>query len=247
MKQKATYAILAVLMIAGYLTGYVSVFLLDSKINMVAKVTLPFITYILMLLVIWLNKDKLVEFNIDKTSFLVLLVVCIMLAWKYTLYYFIGVFMFIPILYLIVEFQKKRLEFHQSFFITRIIGIIFCIFIPLVLFALIRNKGFEIEKLEGFVINAGLFGVVFEEFLFRGLLWKCLRNLGMEEYKIVVTQAILFWLAHYNLLLAGSLSFWTTIPLLGIVLGILVFRSKSLTSSIVAHFLYNLFVSFIKN
>ncbi len=75
-----------------------------------------------------------------------------------------------------------------------------------------------------------------------------LRDRGLAESRIVLFQAILFWLAHYHLLFDGSLSFWASLPFVSVVLGLLILHSKSLAISTSTHFLYNFLVGiFIKS
>jgi membrane protease YdiL (CAAX protease family) len=81
---------------------------------------------------------------------------------------------------------------------------------------------------------------VFEEVIFRGALWVYLRSLGLSERTTFFVQAFLFWIAHPRFLFLGDwYSFWVAAPCIAILLGLLVWRSKSLTPSVLAHFLFN--------
>jgi membrane protease YdiL (CAAX protease family) len=88
-----------------------------------------------------------------------------------------------------------------------------------------------------------LFFVLYEELLFRGLLWMYLEKLKLSDLKILFVQALLFWIVHLNQM--SSASFWVLLPLLGLWLGFLVLRSKSLIPSISTHFVYNFIVYLI--
>jgi membrane protease YdiL (CAAX protease family) len=94
------------------------------------------------------------------------------------------------------------------------------------------------------IFIGGLWGVLYEEILFRGVLWMILRDRGYSETKILVVQAALFWLAHLNLISRSS--FWVILPLFSLWLGFLVLRSKSLTPSTWVHFIYNLSVNLFR-
>jgi membrane protease YdiL (CAAX protease family) len=86
-----------------------------------------------------------------------------------------------------------------------------------------------------------------EEVTFRGLLWMWLRSRNWPEVRIVVVQAILFWLAHTKYLLAEPVAFWVVVPLLSMLLGIIVWRTRSITPSAIAHICINVCWSIIVN
>jgi len=80
---------------------------------------------------------------------------------------------------------------------------------------------------------------VIEEPLFRGFLWGWLSKLNWKGHWIWLTQAGLFWLGHIYYLGAYPYSFWITVPLGGLVLGALAWRSKSIGTSMIGHGLIN--------
>ncbi|MBK9210305.1 MAG: CPBP family intramembrane metalloprotease [Anaerolineales bacterium] len=107
-----------------------------------------------------------------------------------------------------------------------------------------------IQKAELFVSNTVFIDAFFwanppfvmvDEFLFRGFLWKLLRDFGFTENKIIYTQSFLFWSFHFYL---EPIIFWIFLPLISILLGFLTSRAKSITPSIFLHLLHNVF-SFI--
>ncbi|NOT06500.1 MAG: CPBP family intramembrane metalloprotease [Anaerolineales bacterium] len=62
--------------------------------------------------------------------------------------------------------------------------------------------------------------------------------------KIVILQAILFWISHVYAF--NNLTFfWITTPMVSIFLGIIVWRSKSITPSTIAHLLINMLLGFV--
>jgi membrane protease YdiL (CAAX protease family) len=79
---------------------------------------------------------------------------------------------------------------------------------------------------------------MYEELLFRGLLWMFLEKLKLSGLKILFIQALLFWIVHLNT--TSRAPFWVLLPPFGLWLGFLVLRSKSLIPSISTHFVYNL-------
>jgi hypothetical protein len=76
-----------------------------------------------------------------------------------------------------------------------------------------------------------------EEPLFRGFLWGYLRDLGWKEKWILIFQAFLFWTIHINYW--NKFPFIILLPFLGLLLGILAWRSRSIATSMAAHAGYN--------
>lgn len=83
--------------------------------------------------------------------------------------------------------------------------------------------------------------ILVEEVIFRGLLWLFLINLGWQELKIIILQAILFWISHVYHMFTFPFLFWVIIPIISILFGIFVWKSRSLTPSTMAHILFNFY------
>jgi hypothetical protein len=79
-----------------------------------------------------------------------------------------------------------------------------------------------------------------EEVIFRGLLWMCLEEFGWSELLIIIVQALLFWIFHIYYMFSDPILFWLEVPIASVLLGILVWKYKSITPSSVAHILFNL-------
>lgn len=79
------------------------------------------------------------------------------------------------------------------------------------------------------------YAAVSEEPLFRGFLWGSLEKLGWKSVWIWLVQVGLFMLAHIYYLKLAPVSFWFIVPVGALVLGALVWRSKTLASSLAAH------------
>jgi membrane protease YdiL (CAAX protease family) len=102
------------------------------------------------------------------------------------------------------------------------------------------KKSLSFQSVITAVFQAQLALIVFEELIFRGALWAFLRDLGLKEHIVFFLQAFLFWISHHNYGLRDNpYLFWIAIPLAAILLGFIVWRSKSLTPSTIAHFLFN--------
>jgi len=88
------------------------------------------------------------------------------------------------------------------------------------------------------VISLVLWNLFFEEILFRGVLWGILHDWNWSDRKIILIQAVLFWLVHVDLVTNVALG----LPVLffGIWVGFLTAHSKSLIPSMATHFFHNI-------
>lgn len=84
-----------------------------------------------------------------------------------------------------------------------------------------------------------VYAALSEEPFFRGFLWGALREAGFKPGVSFIVQGALFWLAHLYYLGTYPLSFWIIVPLGAVVLGVLVWVSKSISTSMIAHGLMN--------
>lgn len=79
---------------------------------------------------------------------------------------------------------------------------------------------------------------ILEEPVFRGFLWGYLRGRDVSDTRIWLLQAGLFLLAHVRLV-GRSTTFWITVPAASLLFGLLAWKSRSVTPSLVAHAVYN--------
>lgn len=85
------------------------------------------------------------------------------------------------------------------------------------------------------------FAAVAEEPLFRGFLWGFLQKSGWKNIWIWLFQAGLFSIAHFYYISVYPISFWVIIPIGSLVLGLLVWRSKTISACMSAHATLNAF------
>jgi hypothetical protein len=83
------------------------------------------------------------------------------------------------------------------------------------------------------------FAAVSEEPLFRGFLWGYLRRSGLREIWVWLVQAGLFMSAHLYFKDALPFNFWIAVPAAGLLLGLLAWRSRSISAGMMAHAAYN--------
>ena len=113
------------------------------------------------------------------------------------------------------------------------------VFVTAILFAYIRGfsgteNTFSLSMLVDGLLFQLSFAAVMEEPLFRGFLWGGFRQLGLSDGVVCVLQAGLFWLGHIYYYNTG-INFWVVIPIASIVLGLVVWKTKSITNSMITH------------
>jgi membrane protease YdiL (CAAX protease family) len=198
--------------------------------------------------VIILSRDNLQELNIDKFSVLIIIFSGLAISWSY--FWPIGWLTGIAVIFVFYFLFKGKLKFGNAnpvllqMILYIVVGFCGCILL------LVRHT--ISASLLGFTINwltvDGIPPIVYEEVVYRGMLWMFLKNLNWSEPKIFFFSSILFWVYHINQLLTTSpLNFWVILPALSLLLGYLIWRSKSLSTSILAHVLINTLKILIAN
>lgn len=79
------------------------------------------------------------------------------------------------------------------------------------------------------------YAAVTEEPLFRAFLWGYLQKAGWKTIWIWLFQAGLFMLAHIYYISKYPISFWFIVPVGALILGAIVWRSKTISSSLAVH------------
>jgi membrane protease YdiL (CAAX protease family) len=85
------------------------------------------------------------------------------------------------------------------------------------------------------------YAAITEEPLFRGFLWGMLAKYGWKNSSILVFQTGLFMIGHAYYFNDAPLMFWILVPLAGLAFGYLVWRSRTLASSMACHSIVNAF------
>lgn len=149
----------------------------------------------------------------------------------------------------IVKVRAKSPKIKVKTFVWILIGIIAGIILALVLAIYKENqyKGIRvplsfsvifipfITRFMTQITNAA----IFEEPFFRGILWGYLRKKKWKEIYICLFQSGLFMLGHIYYINSIPFSFWIFVPLSGLVLGLLAWRSRSIATSMFAHGIIN--------
>lgn len=200
----------------------------------------------LIVLVIRLNQDRLQKLNMDK--FYVVFLMASGLIVLYILPY--NLFAVIALIYVVYAFFDNKVKFGtlndnvlRMFLLTAIVyaGTMICTtgFFG----ATMVNLRVE-QSLRRFTLEL-VPSSIYEEAVYRGMLYMFLKDLGVSETRTFFIQAFLFWIGHISYLLNSPLFFWVILPILSLMLGYLAIRSKSLTPSTIAHILYNTIAEFV--
>lgn len=208
------------------------------------------IAYILTATIIWLNRHRLASLNIDRPFVGALILGGAFYALRETPNN-IGAFVGITAGLVYWAYIHHQFVFKNSGSYPRGTGLLILFLMllalaPVFLFPSTPKTPFGFQVFTITLIGslqAYLATSAFEEVIFRGALWAYLRSHGLSERTVFAVQAFLFWVAHHRILLLDKpYVFWVTLPCTAILLGLLAWRSKSLTPSIAGHFLFN-FVS----
>jgi membrane protease YdiL (CAAX protease family) len=207
------------------------------------------VTFLLILLAIWLNKSRLNELNLDRTAYVLLLIAVVLLGWHFVPF-FLGAFLLAAVVTIIMIGRNESFQFSHPTLLSggamTPLVMILLLLPPLILLS--SNFGASLQNFSVIQLalqKANFFGVYFEEFLFRGMLWDYLRSRSLRTIHVIVIQALLFWLAHISSGIDKWIFFWVTLPFISIMLGLLVHRSKSLAACVTTHFLYNCVIGLI--
>lgn len=190
----------------------------------------------LIAVVIALNRDDLQKLNIDKLYVILLLIAGILALYELPFNCLNGV----AFIYLVHAWLSKKVKFGSpdpvalriSLWVVGIFAFIF-----LMIIGLLDMPKIE-QNVRYFIVELTP-GSIFEEAMYRGLLFMFLKDLRFGESKFLYTQAFIFWISHINYLFQGPLYFWIFIPAMGLTLGYIVLRTKSIAVSAITHILMN--------
>jgi len=195
-------------------------------------------------LVIKLNRDQLQKLNIDR--FYVVLLIIAGLIVLYSFPY--NCFAVIALIYAVYTLFDNKARFGT---VDRnslpIILLIVGVFAGIETFWITGFDGIKIglpnteQDIERFVFEI-IPGSIYEEAVYRGMLYMFLMDLGVSKSKAFYIQAFLFWIKHISFLLALPFFFWVILPISSLTYGYIAMRSKSLMPSTFAHLFSNTLV-----
>ncbi len=212
-------------------------------------------TYALIAFLIWWEREQLVLYHIDYLSVIIIIIFKPLSVILAPLFMGSGNPYAIPqqmgILYLIIAIillrlvVRKKIAIGKSggigflwFIIGGITGIVFYV---MYFVFMIKWLNFPVPPYPGMLaLAAPVYQLGYtanvEEPVFRGFLWGGLKSFGLKEYWILVIQAFLFSIAHIQLLNTEyPILFFCIMFINAILMGLLVWRSRSLASSMAFH------------
>lgn len=249
LNEKISYAILIVLLLVRLADQYLPAWIFGTNTPDWYHHWYAGISYILTAVMVWLNRQRLAALNVDRLFVVILIFGGVLYA--FSLRYGAGVFVGITTGLIFWAHQTNQLVIKNPVPYPKGTGFLILLIIPLALLPILLFRLTPKTPLDFDIFNTTflgilitqLAGIVFEEVLFRGVLWAYVLSLGLSEQAAFYIQAILFWISHRSLLLLSNpYSFWVTLPVAAILLGLMTWRAKSLTPSTISHFLFN-FVS----
>jgi membrane protease YdiL (CAAX protease family) len=226
--------------------------------------------YLLTALLIWVEIDHLSNYHIDKISLFIIIIfkpvqTIILLFWNartdpLALPNIGGIIIWIislGLLYSLVISHPRMAPFNIKSVIWIVIGIIIGLLTSIPLSYIISYQLSDVSGSSGFNIQTQLrflftalfyqlgYAAISEEPLFRGFLWGLLKNNGWKDGSIFILQILLFMIAHIYYISEAPIMFWFVIPIYAIILGLLVWKSRTIASSLAAHSVMNAFGYFL--
>jgi membrane protease YdiL (CAAX protease family) len=217
--------------------------------------------YIIISALIWHNRRDLSSFHIDRTFLVIFILFGSVFRFRildsFTTFFLEIFLIFFILVFSIVLIRGKYQPIAFPIFskwngLALISGLVVRLFPFLFIlnhvFDLIKAPDsasfftmFLIELLKNFFREMGD-TVIIEEPVFRGFLWGVLRKQNWSESKILLFQAFLFWISH-GYYVNSPLTFWVALPLFSLWLGYLALKSKSVIPPMIAHGIFNAFLS----
>lgn len=248
---------LSILGFVNFVYPLISIFYPNIRLDLkVIQYCFVLTSYFCLFLILWLDKNQLDYWNLEKYSTLLLIAMCFV---RIRLNFFneqiFRVIIFITgILILIVAIhiwgKIPKTSLYWSMF-----GFLSCgLVIPLAFIESIAIEKYAVStalyqtKFFGYLLHNLSYTLAFiapyEELVLRGVLWGQLRKWNISEVKIAWIQGLLTWLLHFWQL-TNPITFFIAIPIQTFILTTLVKSSKQLFPSIISHSLVNLLLPIV--
>lgn len=215
-------------------------------------------TYLITAALIILKRDSLSDYNIDLFSLFILIITPVAeilsgyLLTKAAITgtiqpssfkIIISIFLLLTLLIARPKLRKKGIKETLLWLLIAVIAGL-CAGVLMGIVSSIQGEGRNPNHpsvyyfLGSFIIQLSNAAVTTEP-LFRGFLWGLLKKMNWKDSQICLFQAALFILAHIYYLGKYNYSFFIIVPIAALILGLLVWRSKSIGTSMITHGLIN--------
>lgn len=241
--QALTYTLLFALLLAAFSRGLFNLIvgdLLDPSFEQIYEYQLRTLDRILFSLhwfgefpaivfVIQLNRDKLQRLNVDRLFVFMLITAGLIQLYKYPFTIF-NIFAVIALIYAVhILFDKKAGFGVVDRNVFRIILLIAVVFAGVMFFAAGFPNAIKLGLPSTELFDRFLFqivpGSIYEEAVYRGILYMFLMDLGVSKSKAFYIQAFAFWIVHMGNLFESPSYFWLMLPSHSLIYGYIAMRS----------------------
>ncbi|NOT05084.1 MAG: CPBP family intramembrane metalloprotease [Anaerolineales bacterium] len=217
-------------------------------------------TYLLTACLIWWERDRLADFNIDKLALIIIILakpiqslVSIPLGLTESplafpnlpsfAFWIISLGLFLALWLSHAALPKLSRVSFKWFVVGTLVGFIMLLVLAYPMsFEFDKSQLFNRTKILTLFSQAPLsffyqlgYAAVSEEPLFRAFLWGYLHKAGWKTVWIWLFQAGLFMLSHIYGIIRAPFYFWLLTPVFALIAGGLVWRTKTISSSLAAH------------
>ncbi len=195
---------------------------------------------VLLIIAIFFYRKNLQDLSVDELFLLMSIYSGLVITWSF--FFPAGWISGIASIFLLAGIIKGYITVKQTihnYYLPIIIVSVVCVVV--IFFITLNNFDYGTYKNFSMLIVGYIFaGIVYEEFVFRGLLWAFLESKKWSISKIILFQAFIFSVAHINIVLLDPLYFFVGVPLFSLLLGWIVWRTKSLSLSTFVHVVINI-------
>ena len=228
-------------------------FKIDPYIRYIYIVTI----YLVIAILIWLERKNLDDFNLDRLALFILVLSSVIRrrlgveneGFFLSIIGATGLLVFISVILNWSKIPQTNFRWVAIGLFVACLSVILIIFIasfqqvPLIPNTVPGPYGVFWDMIRRAIYDLS-FTAPIEEILFRGFIWGYLRKLKWDVNKVFWVQGVLFWFLHIGQI-TFPFAFFLSIPLLTYVTSELTKRSHQVSPSIIAHLIINTGVVFL--
>lgn len=206
------------------------------------------LTYVLVTIILYLEKGNLTEFHIDRYSIVILITFGTIfhrrLLVPFEIFYQIILWILcVSMLYYLIKNWNSIPGMNlREFIISNLVIVIFLVFINLLKNSLNLVPSYSHDQMPIMYVLRDLilefsFIAPMEEFLFRGVLWGLLNRYGLNLRKVMVIQGLVFWALHFRS--ESQVVFFIILPICTAFYSFMTVKFRRLFPAILSHALVN--------
>lgn len=238
----SSFCILVLFILRVPMLGFLSLFFTRTE-NLYSIFVIG--TYAFTAVFIWIERERLEDYHMDKISIFIFTIGPLWFMWNNLLLrvpmMIIGISLLTGLFLTKTKLKKITIQNMKWLLIGLLIGALTAIITSYFLSKQVTNSGTKasVTLLIKLFLTQLTNAAIYEEPFFRGCLWGFLKKIKCNEVVIYFIQAGLFWLGHIYYFCKEPYSFFIGVPLSALVLGLLAWRSRSISTSMVAHGMIN--------